>query len=368
MKRLIASGWLLITLSGIFGQQNIMDHPATLIKVENCLYCIYGLEIDEAVRIQAELQKMYPDHPVSYFLKAMIIYWVNYPLSPDDPLVKKYERNIDLAVKKSTFLMNNKKTLMEGIFFDMHARAFRCMYWADNGKPVKVLGDLDNLYRNTMKGIEYKEIFNEFYFSSGLYNYYVQAYVDMHPVYKPIASLFRKGNKTEGIKEIKLAIDNGLFIKYEAMLFMTLLQLYYENNLNLAENYIEVLCNNFPENNYYLAIYLNILLHNKKYKNAGTLSEKLENNKGPFEQMIHAFVTGFVSENNESNYRKAIIYYKKALLLAESLGPVADLYASICYAGLARISETKKDYKSAKKYWHLSKQKSRYDFIFEFQR
>jgi len=344
-----------------------MDRPEILDKVDLCLYDIYGFHFTEARQVQSEINELVPEHPVSYFLQALLIYWQNFPLLPGDPEVENFEKSIDMTIALSKPMIESNEFYTEGVFFDMHARAYRSMFWADNGKSAKVLPDLDNMYRNTIKGIDLKESFADFYFSSGLYNYYVDAYVEAHPVYKPVASLFRKGNRAEGLKELEIAIDRSRYIKYEAILFMSLIQLNYDRDLGKAEDYAASLYNFFPDNIYFLGQYLIILLHNKNYMVASVLSNKLKQSGFDFDRMIFSMTSGFIQENQQHNTTEARRYYQETIDLADRFGPIADLYASIAYAGLSRIANQKGQLKEAKKYSRISRQLSSYEFIRDFE-
>ncbi len=348
------------------GQQNILDQPDILEKVEKCLYYTYGCDFAKATAVQKELMQSLPDHPAPYFLQALIIYWQHFPLLPDDPTVNMYKKAIEKTIALSQTMIQHKESEMEGIFFDMHARAFNAMFWADNGRISKVITDVDNMYRSTLKGIDYKDQFNEFYFSSGLYNYYVEAYGDKHPGYKPLLEIFRQGNKQLGIKELQIAIDSTTYIKYEALLFMSLLQLNYEMNIDSAEYYMKELYDLFPKNIYFFSEYLIILLHNRKYELAAELNKKLSGNSDNFHRMIYYMVRAFLQENQQKNYTAAKINYNRVFNYSEKFGPIADLYAAIAYAGLYRIADREKDFKEAKRYRKLSAHYSYYDFVLAF--
>jgi hypothetical protein len=359
---------VLISLSNLFvsGQQNILSKPDILETVEMCLYATYGYNFEEAHALQIKLENDLPYHPAPYFLKALIIYWENFPLLPKTPKVADFVSEMDKTIDLSQLMINTKDGDMEGIFFDMHARAFKGMFWADNGKVSKVILDLDNMYRNTMKGIEYKEKFNEFYFSSALYNYYIEAYIEKHPVYKPIVRLFRKGDKKLGLKELEYAIDSTTYIKYEALLFMSLIQLNYEHNFSSAIDYMAVLYNNFPKNIYYFGQYLIILLHKKNYIVASNLNSKLADHPNEFHQMIYSMTEGFLIENQQNNHSIAKEFYLETIELAKNFGNIADLYAAIAYAGLSRIAKYENGDRSARRYRRISSRLSVYDFILDF--
>jgi len=347
-------------------QQTILKKPEVLEKVETCLYATYSFSFSEAEKNQNDLSAILKDHPAPHFLQALIIYWKHFPLLPEDEAVAEFEKAIENTISAASELVEKEDGQMEGIFFDMHARAFRSMFWADNGKAAKVLKDLDNMYRSTMTGIELKDEFNEFYFSSGLYNYYIEAYVDEHPIYAPRAVLFRKGDRQRGLQELEYAIYNTVFIKYEALLFMSLIQLNYERNLNKAADYVSMLYNNFPDNIYYLGQYLIILLYSKNYALAQALASKLKDQQDPFHILIYTMTRAFLLENSSNRLDEAKKTYLQCISFSENFGPIANLYASVSNAGLARIFEKEGDIKMARKYKRRSAALSSYEFILDF--
>ncbi len=348
-------------------QQNILDSRDIQYKVERCLYAAYGFNFSEAKAIQKELKSELPQHPVSWFLNALITYWEFFPILPDDPELNGFISNMDRAIDLAGEMLSRDPGSMEGVFFDMHARAFKAMFWADNGKPGKVIADLNNMYRSTMLGIDYKTSFNEFYFSSGLYNYYIEAYVEKHPKYKPLALLFRKGDKKLGLKELEYAINNTTYIRFEARLFMSLIQLNYEKNMEQALEHTAHLYNHFPKNIYYLSQYLIILVHNKQYTVASVLNSNLSTVDNDFHRMIHQLIEGFVSEKQKNDHARARMLYEDAIRYSEQYGPIANLYGAIAYAGLARISDKEDDPATARKHRKNSLRLSDYDFILDFR-
>jgi hypothetical protein len=360
--------WIFILFFNLLasGQQNILDDESIQKKVEECLFSMYGCNFEKASSIQMEIQEQLPDHPAPYFLKGLITYWEYFPILPEDSEVENFILEMNHAIDLAQDIKKTKAGEMEGIFFDMHARAFKGMFWADNGKIVKVIPDLDNMYSSTMKGIEFKEKFNEYYFSSALYNYYIEAYTDKHPAYKPIIALFRKGNKALGLEELQYAIDSTTYIRYEALLFMSLIQLNYEGNLYAAADYMARLFEYFPENIYYRGQFLISVLHNKNYAKARSLLVGLSSHSNDFHKMIFSLGEGFLQENDQNNNLWAKKQYKNTIAYAEKYGAIANLYASIAYAGLARIATTENDQKAARKYKRMSSQLSVYDFILDY--
>lgn len=357
---------ILIPLSGI-SQDNILENSMIQQQIESCLDNTYNYNFKYARSLQKEIKNTLPEHPVTDFLYALIIYWENMPLLPDDKQTDEFLRSMEKSISRSKELLKNDPDHLEGVFFDLHARAFTAMFWADNGEFRRVLKDIDKLYRRTMQGIDKKGQFNEFYFSSGLYSYYIKAYLETHPVYKPIAVLFRKGDMEQGLRELQYAIDSATYIKVEAIHFMSLLQLNYEENMPESLKYASILHNKYPNNTYYTGRYVMILMYQQEFEQADSTLQELEMKDDTFSKMLVSIFKGFIAENDEVDLEAAKMYYRHGIKIAEEFGPFADMYQAIAYTGLARLHEYKGEYKIAKKQRKLAESLSKYKFIHSFQ-
>ncbi len=357
---------LLISKGAIFGQETILDNPEIQVKIQTCLQSIYNYDFSLANQKLLEIENQIPGHPVCSFLEGLKIYWENMPLLSEDPQTDEFLKSMEESISIASNMLKKNPNSIEGIFFDLHARAFIAMFWADNGKPSKVIKDIDNLYRRTMQGIDLKNIFNEFFFSSGLYSYYIDAYVDLHPVYKPIAKLFRKGDKENGLKELQQAIDSSTYMAVESLLFMSLLQLNYEKNMIGALEYAAILHNNCPANTYYTGHYLMILLYQNEFELAVSVLQKLELNEDDFSEMIRIIMQGFILENYLNNSNDAEENYMKGIAQADKFGPFTHIYQAIAYAGLSRIYNTREEPRLARRYRKKSKALSKYEFILAY--
>jgi hypothetical protein len=83
-----------------------------------------------------------PGHPAPLFLEALIVYWENFPLSPSKNKSSEFNSLLDCVIDLSQKLRNDSLTNTEEVFFDLFGRAFKAMFWADNGKPGKLVPDL----------------------------------------------------------------------------------------------------------------------------------------------------------------------------------------------------------------------------------
>jgi len=364
MSKLIG-GLICLGLSWTAAKSQIsyLDRPDLLDRVENCLDLTYGFSFTEAKQQQLFLSNLTPDHPAPLFLDALIIYWKHYPLTPEKKESEQFIGLMEKCVQMAEAYMDNDYTYLEGVFFDLFGRAFQAMFWADNGKPFKVVPDLGTMYQNTKEGFQMKDDFVEFYFSTGLYNYYIEAYPEANPIYKPLVSFMQEGDKQLGLEQLEYAINHAVYLKVESYLFMALIQLNYEDDLNTALYFISKLHHKYPRNTFYKGLLLTILLHQNNYEEARKILVSVNAEEGDYSAMVKTMGKAFLSEKFISNDLQAKKGYLETLELADSFGPIADMYTAIGYMGLSRISEREGMDHQAKKYARMAANHTDYKFI-----
>ena len=346
-------------------QGSYLNRPDLLEKVEYCLQYTYGFSFDSARQIQAELYSSTPDHPAPFFLEALIVYWESFPLVPEKAAADKFIELMDHVTDMAEELRNHPDTYTEGVFFDLFGRAFKAMFWADNGKSSKVIPDLGTMYRYTKEGFDLKDEFVEFYFSTGLYNYYIEAYPQAHPAFKPLVSFMHKGDRALGLQQLNYAINHAVFLKVEAIQFMSLIQLNYERDLNTAAIYAEKLIRNYPRNIYYQGHLITILLHQHRYGKVRELLQSNESQKDRYSDMIRTLAGAFLAEKESGDLTRARSGYLGTIEMAENFGPVADIYQAMGYMGLSRLHSKQGLVREAETYARKASRLTHYDFILE---
>ena len=346
-------------------QVSYLNRPDLLEKVERCLKNTYDFSFEEARSIQSELAASTPEHPAPDFLEALIVYWENFPLQPSDKATDQFIDLMDRVLELAENLNNNRETYIEGVFFDLFGRAFKAMFWADNGKSAKLLPDLGTMYRQTKKGFELKDEFVEFYFSTGLYNYYIDAYPEAHPAYKPLVSFMHKGDRELGLEQLNYAINHTIFLKVESIHFMSLIQLNYENDLNTAAIYAERLVRDYPGNIYFQGLLVNILLHQHRFIRVKEVLSERVNGNDSYSEMINTLANAFMDEREPGKETLAGTGFRKTIELAETFGPIADIYQAMGYMGLSRLYQKRGLDRESDSFARKASHLTHYRFILE---
>ncbi len=315
----------------------LLGDNATVTQIRQAVDELYNLDIDKAVEIVGILGQKYPGHPIYYLLRGMITYWDNYPLLPFSASRATFENDMFRCIE----LCENRTEAQNDPEFDMAnlgARGMLLLFYADNDLSREVIPLASSTYRLIRKAFDYKDSYRDFYFFTGLYNYYREAYPDAHPVYKPLAVLFPRGDKEKGLLELQLAASDAIFLKAEALSFLSGINISFENNFTMAFQYTKKLYEMYPDNIQYFASYLKNLLLIKQYNEA----EKLILTKGMSlkNEYLRSQLQIFLGIIYEKKYRdpgRARDLYEDGLRRALPMGAYANEYKAYAYFGLSRI-------------------------------
>ncbi len=364
MIRSLLTLLLLVLLTpALHSQKNILENENLTGEIREGILAIYNYRFEQSGQMIRDLENYSPDHPAVPFLKALELYWKYFPITDDHPkapgFIELMEQSIVSAEKMADLYEDN----LEAIFFDMFSRAFLAMFWADNGSPGKVFPHLNRMYRHAMEGFELKDEFVEFYFSTGLYNYYIEAYPEKHPAYKPVAALFQDGDREAGLQQLEYCAKNAVFLKVEARFFLALLYLNYEQNLDKASELLAGLYRQFPQNPFYAGKYLEVLLFNKKYFFAPVILKRLKEWDDPYANFQYHLFNAYYLEKSEKKYEDAYREYEKALKLSEKYDDFTRSANGIAYMGLGRYYARKGNNSRANSYFRKAKNATSYEYV-----
>jgi hypothetical protein len=328
----------------------ILRDTGALNLVKKAVDNIYDLRFTEAAEECQNLNQSYPEHPIGFLLKGMMTYWENYPLLPSSPAHVSYEadmrRCIDLCEKK-----HNPADNAEYLLANLCARGMLLLYYADNDLSMEVIPLTTSTYQYIRHSFDYTSVLNDFYFFTGLYDYYREVYPDAHPVYKALAFLFPKGDRNKGFKDLQTAAKSSIMLKAESSSFLYSICLSYENDFKQASSYAKSLHEQYPANFLYLAACIKNLLLVKQYDEAEQLMMNSDTTiTNSFLQSQLAIFKGILQEKKYNNTELARQDYEKGVTSISTFGVYGNEYMAYAYFGLSRISDSKGDKKSKKTY------------------
>ncbi len=304
---------------------------------------IYNLQFDQAKEIFGKVSRLYPNHPMTYVYSGLITYWENYPLIPSSPGRTKFEGDLRKAIELCD-VPYDPRDEAEYLVSNIGARGLLLLFYADNEMSMDVIPLASSTYQYIRKAFDFTGSYDDFYFFTGLYNYYREAYPEAHPVYKPLALLFPKGDRVKGLQELQIAAKGAIVLKAEAYSFLAGIYISFEKNFQQASQYSKALHELYPRNYQYLAVYIKNLLLAKRYNEAEKIiARSYKAGDNAYFKAQLAILTGVYYEKKQQNLKQAQAWYNKGLKEIAPFGEYGDEFAAYGYFGLSRISEANGD-------------------------
>jgi hypothetical protein len=228
----------------------------------------------------------------------------------------------------------------EYLLADMCARGMLIMYYDDNNVITEVIPLTISTYKYLRHAFDFTSVCADFYYFTGIYNYYSEAYPRIYPVYKSLARLFPPGNMETGLKELKKAASNSVVLSAESYSLLSLIYLGFENKYQESLDYSRILHEKYPENGFYRATCIRNLLLLKRYDEAEKLL--MAPTGGAVNKFVDAqflILKGILHEKKYLDNEQAQKYYNDGIHEITKFGEYGDEYAAYGYFGLSRISE-----------------------------
>ena len=343
---------------------SFLDDTDMLDEVKQGIEDIYHFDFDSSDYVLHRLKLAYPGHPVTPFFEGMIYYWKYQPLVPEQEGSREFETSMQQSWELAEQRLKIDPDDIEGVFFNLMARAFVVMFYADNGHPRGAIPHILTVYHEIIKGYDLKASLIEFYFPVGLYQYYREAWPEAYPVYRPVTMFFKKGSKREGLELLHYAAENTFFMKVEAGMFLSLIYLNFEYNTDSAVSVCGKLYHDYPENPFIAGRYAEILMIDKQYETARPLFDILSG-MNDFAGMRATVYKGIYEEKVNKDFTRAASYYHSGLKMAEAFGAYANYTRAYAYIGLSRHYKREGDEKLSRHYYRKARESTGFDFIFE---
>ena len=339
-------------ISTLHGQ--ILKDSSSINLIKKGIDYVYNFDFKNAYNISDEFRKLYPGHPLIYLFKGMITYWENYPLNITSEARASFEEDMRKCIELCD---KNKEQASEAeiLLVNLCARGLLLLFYTDNDLSFEVFPIASSTYQCIRRSFNFTTHYSDFYFFTGVYNYYREAYPEAHPVYKTLAFLFPKGSKVKGLQDLQIVARNSIILKAESYSFLTQIFLSFENNYEQATFYSKSLHSVYPDNPEYLGSYIKNLLLIKQYDEAEMeIASSITYLKNPFFQAQVTIFNGLLQEKKYHDTRQAQQFYMKGIKDISVFRSYGNEYAAYAYFGLSRISEKNGDTDNMKLYRKLA--------------
>jgi hypothetical protein len=348
---------LTLLLFSIFFQnlsfsQNLWEDKAMVDSLKSGINDVYNFEFGKAESIRDIMNTKYPNHPSGLMYEALILNWKYYPLQSGSDVGNKFESLLLKSLEASELQLEKLPDHQLTRFFAMMPRMMLLQFYAENGLGMKSAPHLSAAYKSIEKGFELCQATPEFYFTTGLYNYYIEAYPKANPFYKPIVYFFPRGNKEDGLKDLYKCWLKSDFIGQEALSFLSYIYINYESNYTDGLKFTSELTNTYPNNPLFAQLNLQMLLQNKQYRQAEIALNKfnIDETLSPYFQKTFSLYDNIIKEHFQTNLDQSEKEYKTTISSMSPYGNFSKRYVAYAYFGLSRIKKIKGLLKESQSY------------------
>lgn len=352
-----------ICLSAFCQDQSPMLLNDVVVQIEatDAVNDMYNFKFEKAELYFTKLQNQYPEHPMPYFLMALSNWWKMMPAIENEDFTNVYEKEfisyLDQSIDKGEKLFKVNDDNLEAAFFLCAAHGFKGRFYADNKNYVKAAfeGKSALHYLTYTKGKG--NLSSEFLFGESLFNYYAEWIKDEYPLLRPLVGLFPKGNKIEGIAQLKECAYNAFYTRIEAQYFLMRIYNVEESKPMEAYPYAKYLAENFPDNPYFQRIYASLCWQLRKHaeceKVSYDINYKVNIGMTGYEEHTGRLASFFLGRilYDKGDYAKSKFYLLKASAFAETANLTKMYYSLSSYFYLGLIERKANNNSEAEAYF-----------------
>lgn len=327
-----------------------MSDPSAQQTITKALDYIYNLEFSEADAQIRQLQTRYPQHPVGLILRATELDIQNIPLSENKTATAQFVQAVDQATQLAKRMIDKNENDPEAVFFMLTCHSYMASLYNNQRESLKAVGESKKAYNYLRDGIKLMDKNTDFYFTTGLYNYYVERYPIDHPIVRPFMFFFADGDIALGLKQMDVATRKAVFMRPVANYYLSHILLKHESNPARASVYTKYLVDKYPNNPLFAMSYAEALLLAGRYAEAQPYVQRLKQMPNKLVPLAYNTFSGMVAEHLDKNDREASNFYEIALKQPFN-DPYTKEYQAFAYAGLARIASRANNRDQAKLYY-----------------
>ncbi len=319
-------------------------------SVQSTLDDIYDFDFAGADTRIKQIRARYPQHPVGPVLLATKLELQYLPLHENKAATAQFIQAAEQGLELSKRMLEKDNTDPEGVFFALTSHSYLSSLYSNQGESMKAVSESRKSYGYMKDGFKLLNKSPDFYFTTGLYNYYVERYPMDHPVVRPFMFFFDDGDMAEGIKQMDVAAKRGLFMRAGANYWLAHIMLKHEIQPNRAVVYTKYLADKYPNNPLFVMANAEALLLAGRYGEARPYVQRLKQINHKLVPMAVNMFEGMLEEQADKNDKAAAESYQTALRLPFN-DPYTKEYHAMAYAGLARIAARANDRNGAKTFY-----------------
>jgi hypothetical protein len=295
--------------------------------VRKGLQHIYNFEFEKAHKEFETVTQAYPQHPVGYFLGAMVDWWHIYSsMNPTDEMEAAFEQKIDKTITLCDSLLEENEYSIVGLFFRGGAIGYRARYHVDRKEWFSAAQDGREALDMVMRAWDLAPGNKDILLGIGLYHYFADVIPAEYPLTKPfLMFLAEAGDRLGGLDELALAGEDARYAATEAQ--VVLMQIYYKfekdyhSSMELAESLLQKYPKNAMIHRYLGRCYIRLGKRNKAEETWREILNRCIDKENGYDGFTAREAMYYIGLNlmRQQKIAKAELYFRKCAEFCEGL-------------------------------------------------
>ncbi len=317
---------------------------------------MYNFDFEESARLYRELRFRYPDHPLSFFLSGLNIWWRIMPNEENERYDKQFLYYMDTTIAIAEPMLENEDTRTEAAFFLAAAYGFKGRLYSNRSSWGKAASAGKSALDNIEISKKESYLSPELLFGEALYNFYSVWIPENYSFLKPIMMFFPEGDKELGLEQLKEVSSFAFYTRIEGQVFLMRILASEYNDYSEALRIAEYLHNTYPNNpvfhRYYVRYLYSVHQYSRVESEAKLLLSRIDLGMVGYEATSGRYAAFFLGQFYESKNEldSANFYYKRAVQFGEENEAFETGYFLYSLLGLGRIADKRGDKSASKAY------------------
>jgi len=262
---------LIIWLFILFRVSLLTASGLTSLSHETML-ALYDFRFHHADSLIHIMEETSPDHYLPHLTRANYYWWRIISENPGLDLQQFYISNLNNAENIIRQMVKDKQYDYADVFHFINLYALRARLDLINGEYTKALMHMKNCVDFIGLALGREQIHENFYLTSGLYNYMTEYGSRRYPFFRLYILMYPKGNMKLGISQLETAAKSqDLVLQTEARYFLMKIFLELEQDHQKALEHAGWLATKYPGNLIYLYHYHELLSVNNQEAKANAI-------------------------------------------------------------------------------------------------
>lgn len=343
------AGWLLLD-------------PDIRTELDGAVRNLYNFKFDRAEKQFRSLRRRYPAHPLPYFLLGLSLWWrmAPYPVS-DTRYDRPYYAYLDTAETKARQLYRADAHHYEACFFLSAAYGFEARVAADRHQWRRATVASRRALDYLQKSRAASGLSSEFELGYGLFDYYAVWIGQEYPWLRPVLFFFPKGNREQGLAELRNASQHAFYARTEADYFLVqILASSREQQAARALPFARQLATEYPDNSCFQLDHARLSFDQGQWAEAEATAQDIlaKNSRGLVGYEARAgrpaaYILGYLRQHRTHDLVQAADAYRRCLVFCETAQLTSGGYYVFASAALGELAAQRQDVAAARRYYAL---------------